>query len=117
MRNLDRDAELAHRLIREFLDEDRPGFVRAAAQMLRADAQSRESQHLIAVLLACELLLPTLSEQAIGKEQAVAIVRAALRIDPNADLALARSLTEIAFDPQHERDHDQHARLIEVLAA
>jgi hypothetical protein len=117
VRNLDRDAARSKRLIKQFLDEDRHVFLRSAIPILRADMESHGAQYLIGIITANGLLLPALCDPQFTREQALAMAQAASRMDPNAELALARFLAEEISDTGAAPHAEDHARLMEILAA
>jgi hypothetical protein len=111
VRNLDRDAVRSKRLIRQLFDHDGAAFLRDAMQVLKSDLESPGAQHLTAVLAENGLLLSALSDPVLPREKAIALAQTAARIDPNIDLALARTLA----DQVTAADSDLHGRLMEIL--
>src|SRR5205085_5880343 len=82
------------RVIRDLLDNDRRQFYSISIEMLRDLPDSRGIQFLVALLVSNGLLLEALCDPALNKEQALALGRAAVRVDPMADAALARGLAD-----------------------
>jgi HEAT repeat protein len=117
VRNLDRDPVRSKRLIRQFVDEDQAAFLRSAIQLLAADTDSRGARHIVAVIVEAGLLLPALYNPLLTRERALALAQAAASIDPTIDVALARTLADDVSAAQSSGEFDQHARLMEILAA
>ncbi len=116
VRNLDRDAVRSKRLIRQMLDEDRKAFLKSALQVLERDIDSAGAQYLVTLILGGGMLPAALCDLGLGKDKAVALARAAARIDPNVDVALARVLADRAAAADSAADFEHDALLIEVLA-
>jgi hypothetical protein len=106
----ERDPSGIRKLIREMLDVDAPLFLQNALTVFREQPESRGSQYVVTLLVAHELLLPALCDPSLDREQAMALARAALRVDSMADMALAKALVSQA--PETLADPD---RLMDIL--
>jgi HEAT repeat protein len=115
VQNLERDAVRSKRLIRQFADEDGPGFLREALQVLQTNTESHGVHHVLSVLVADGLLVPALADPQLSREKALALAQEAARIDPAIDVALARNLAESAGSPDAASEVERHARLMEIL--
>jgi HEAT repeat protein len=117
VRNLDLDAARSKRLIRQLLEEDRDKFYRTAIPLLRAGLESAGAQYVVGTLCAAGLLVRVLGDPLLTREQALAVAQVASRVDSNAEMALARALSDTTGAPDAGEHVEEHARLIEILAA
>ena len=116
VRNFERDANGSRKVIRELVERDPDGFFAGAVEILRQQDDSRGSQFLIAQLVANDLLLRALCEPGFSREQAMELARAAARVDPMTDVALAKRLADSAAAEETALPSDSAARLMEILA-
>ncbi|MGB7761306.1 MAG: HEAT repeat domain-containing protein [Bryobacteraceae bacterium] len=114
--NLSAGATGNQRLIEELLWNDRDLFCRGALEALRAQEQSRGLRFLVALLVANDLLEPLLCEESLRVEQAAAIVRVAMQIDPMAEIGLARHLAEGVTAGTRPLLAANASRLLDILA-
>jgi hypothetical protein len=115
VQGFDRDAAVSRQLIRDLLDNDRQSFYSSAIDILRSQDDSRGAQHLIALLVANDLLLPALCDPALSREQAVALARAAVQVDSMADVTLAKRMAESAVSGGSSVHMADVPRLMEIL--
>lgn len=115
VRNLDRDSVRCKRLIRRMLDEDRAAFLKSALQVLKGDMDSSGAHYLVALILGNGMLVAALCDSELGKDKAVALARAASRIDPNIDVFLARTLADRVAAPECSAGFEADALLMEIL--
>ena len=114
MHGFDQDAVGNRDLIRELLANDRQAFYSNALKILRTRDDSRGVQYLVALLAANDLLLPALCDPALSREQARSLARAAIRVDPAADIELAKWLAD--YVAEGEPVQFEHAsRLLDIL--
>jgi hypothetical protein len=114
VRTFEADAPTNRRIIRELLDNDRQLFYASAIEILKGATDSRGVQYLVALLVANNMLLEALCDPALNREQAVALGRAAVRVDPMADAGLARGLADSETGQGSVVVHDA-PRLMEIL--
>jgi HEAT repeats len=114
VRNFEADATTNRKLIRDIFDSDRTVSYSCAIEILKSTGDSRGAQYLIALIVANGMLLQALCEPSLSKDQALAIARSAVRVDPMADALLARKLADSAVG-QGEAISDP-ARIIEILS-
>jgi HEAT repeat protein len=117
VRNLDRDAARSKRLIRQMLQDDHAGFLRIALPVLKSSLDSAGAQYVIGILSESGLLVKALSDPQLTREQALALAQTAGRMDSNAEIAIARALSDTVGAADAGDRVDEHARLIEILAA
>jgi HEAT repeat protein len=114
VQNFEADAPGNRKLIRELLDSDRSSFYSSTITILKSGADSRGVQYLVALLVANGMLLEAICDPALSREEACALGRAAVRIDPAADASLARGLADSQTGQGAVVVHDA-PRLMEVL--
>jgi HEAT repeat protein len=112
--NFENDPPGSRKLIRDLLDNDRDLFYGTAIEILKTLPESRGVQYLVALLVANGMVLQALCDPALSKEQAVAVGRAAVRVDPMADAGLARGLADSETGQGSVLVEDA-SRLMEVL--
>ena len=113
LRTFDQQPGKCRTLIRELLSEDQEAFYAAAIHALKHREESRGYRHLISVLMGRDMLLRALCDRSLGREQAAALLGAALQIDSMADVNLANALASRAESEQTPA-HDL-ARLMEII--
>jgi HEAT repeat protein len=114
VRDFESDATAYRKLIRDIFDSDRGLFYSTAIDILKTSSDSRGAQYLIALIVADGLLLRALCEPELSRDQAIAVARAAVRVDPMADAMLARALADSVVG-NSEAIADP-ARIMEVLS-
>lgn len=114
VQNFEADAPGNRKLIRELLDNDRNSFYSSTMTILKRGEDSRGVQYLVALLVANGMLLEAICDPSLTREEACALARAAVRIDPAADATLARGLADSQTGQGTVVVHDA-PRLMEVL--
>jgi hypothetical protein len=94
--HFDQDPSGSGKLIQEMLKAGPRTFLEDAVAALRGRPESRGSQFVVTVLVTNELLLPALCDPSLDHERALALARAALRVDAMVDMALAKALVNRA---------------------
>ena len=90
----DRDFGTSSKLIRELPRRGPQAFYEAALEILADHDDSRGVQCLIAVLIERDLLLSTLSDPSLTREQAIKLARTAASTGVMIDVGVARHLAE-----------------------
>lgn len=93
-RDFDGQQPEGRRLIRELAAQDWRIFYSAALEVLKDRHDSPCGLYLIKLFMGRDLLIDTLCDPALSREQAIAVARAASRIDPMTDVNLAKFLSE-----------------------
>ena len=114
VRNFEADEARTRKLIRDLFDNDRELFYSNAIEVLKSSLDSGCARHLVGLLVSNGMLVRTLCDAALNRDQAMAVAREAVRFDPLADALLARFLAESAVG-QGEEVRDP-ARLMEILS-
>jgi len=116
MANLSGGADGNHLLVEELLGND-PDFVyRLALEALRTEKESRGLRFLVGLLVANDLLEPLLCEVSLRVEEAAAVTRMAIQIDPRVETSLARHLAEGVTSGTRPLLAANAARLLDILA-
>src|SRR5260370_11762764 len=79
------------------MDNDRDLFFTSAMEIMKSAGDSRGGQFVVALLTANGMLLQALCDSTLSREEALALGRAAKRVDPMVDSALARGLADSAI--------------------
>jgi hypothetical protein len=91
----DRDAASGRSRIRELLDHDPHGFQQGVVRVMKSSPSSaRGLQFMVSLLTHNNLLVPTLCDPGLNLQEASALAREALQIDPMMDVALAKKLAD-----------------------
>jgi HEAT repeat protein len=114
VRNFEADAAGSRQQIRDLLDNDRDLFFDGAMEIVKSAGESRGGQFVVALMAANGLLLQALCDSNLSREEALALGRAAKRVDPMVDASLARSLADSAVG-NCEIVVSDPARLMEIL--
>jgi HEAT repeat protein len=114
VQGFDRDAKENRELIRGLLDDDRQAFFSNAVEILKTGTDSRGAQCLVALLVTNDLLLPTLCDPTLTREQALSLARVAVRVDSTADVVLARRLADCVSGGGSIQPEDT-SRLLDIL--
>ena len=96
VRNFEADPSASRIQIRDLLDNDREVFYCTAIDILKASVETRGAQYLVSLLVANGMLLRALCDPEVSREEAMALGRAARRVDPMVDVMLSRSLADSA---------------------
>jgi hypothetical protein len=115
VRNFNADKARSRQVIRSLFDCDRDIFLANSIEILKVDADSRGAHYLLSLLVAEDLLYQALCDPTLGRQQAVAIARAAVRVDPMADVALASRLASDALSDPDARGMGAPGRVMEIL--
>jgi hypothetical protein len=75
-------------------DRDREGFFTIAIEILKNSGDSRGSQHLVSLLVTNGMLMRALCNPDLSRDEALSLGRAARRVDPMIEVAMARCLSE-----------------------
>lgn len=93
--NFDRDAAAGKIRIRELLEQDPQSFQQGVVRLIKSPPSSLRGVHYtVSLLVANNLLLLTLCDQALNLSQAATLARMALQLDPMMDVALAKKLAD-----------------------
>jgi hypothetical protein len=93
--SFDRDSAAGRDRIRELLDQDAQAFQKGVVRVMKASPSSaRGLRFMVSLLLADNLLIPTLCDQALSLEEAATLARTALQMEPMMDVALAKKLAD-----------------------
>jgi len=103
-------------VIEDLLRNDPDLFRRGALEVLRTQEQSRGLRFLVGLLVANDLLEPLLCEGSLQVEQASAVVRMAIQLDPMVEIALARHLAEGVTAGTRPLLAANASRLLDILA-
>lgn len=114
VRNFEADPSTSRNRIRDLLDNDRERFYETSIEILQTSGDSRGAHYLVALFVSSGLLLRALCDPALSREEALSLGRAARRVDPLADVALARSLADSAMGSGTIQIADP-ARLMDIL--
>jgi len=114
VRNFEVDATASRQQIRDLLDNNRELFCATSIEILKTAGDSRGAQYLVALLVANEMRLQALCNPGLSREEAMTLGRAARRVDPMIDVALARSLADSGVGGSAVPVADP-ARLMDIL--
>jgi hypothetical protein len=114
VRDFETDAAGSRKQIRDLMDNDRELFFSIAMEIMKTAGDSRGGQFVVALLAANGMLLQALSDSSLTREEALALGRAAKRVDPMVDTTLARGLADNAVGLGTIVITDP-ARLMEIL--
>ena len=112
--NFESDAAGNRKQIRDLMDNDRDLFFAGAMEIMKSAGDSRGGQFVVALLAANGMLSQALCDSTLSREEALALGRAAKRVDPMVDSALARSLADSAIGDTSVVISDP-ARLMEII--
>jgi HEAT repeat protein len=115
VRDFDRDAVAHRRRISDFLQYQPESFYTATIEILKEDMDSRAVQFLVTLLVSENLLFRALCDTALDREQATALARQAVRVDPALDATLARHLADTAIASPDAAGLGSAERLMEIL--
>ncbi len=115
VRNFEADANASRKQIRDILDNDRELFFTSSIEILKSSPDSRGVQFLVALLAANGMLLQSLCDPSLSKEDALSLGRAARRVDPMVDATLARDLADSAVGSGSTVIADP-ARVMDILS-
>src|SRR5260370_4136554 len=96
------------------MDNDRDVLFSSAMEIMKSAGDSRGGQFVVALLTANGMLLQALCDSTLSREEALALGRAAKRVDPMVDSALARGLADSAIGDSAVVISDP-ARLMEII--
>jgi hypothetical protein len=114
VRNFETDPSNSRNRIRDLLDNDRELFYATSMAVLKTAADSRGGQYLVSLMAANGLLQRALCDESLSREDALSLGRAARRVDPMVEVALARSLADSAMGSGVGKIADP-ARLMDIL--
>lgn len=114
VRSFEADPANSRERIRDLLDNDQERFYGASIVVLKASGDCRGAHYLVALLVSSGLLLRALCDSALSREDALSLGRAAKRVDPLADVMLARSLADSAMESGAVQVADP-SRLMDIL--
>jgi HEAT repeat protein len=114
VRNFEADASASRKQIRDLLDNDRELFYATSIEILKSTGDSRGAQYLVALLVSNGMLLEALCNPDLSREEALSLGRAARRVDPMVEVALARTLADSAVGGGAVHVADP-ARLMDIL--
>ena len=110
--SFDRDPTGARDQLRNILEKDPQSFQAGAIRVLRSAPHSRAGYCVIRLLVNSETLFWVVCDAALPREDAVAVARMALQVDPMADVKLAKKLVDAL---SAEVSSVEAARLMDVL--
>jgi HEAT repeat protein len=114
VRSFEADPTTSRNRIRDLLDNDRELFYGTSIEILKTSGDCRGAHYLVALFVSSELLLRALCDPALSREDALSLGRAAKRVDPLADVVLARHLADSAMGSGAVQVADP-ARLMDIL--
>ena len=114
VRNFEADAAANRKQIRDLMDNDRGRFYAISIEILKSTGDSRGAQYLVALLVSNGMLLEALCSPELSREEALSLGRAARRVDPMVEVALARTLADSAVGGGAVQVADP-ARLMDIL--
>ena len=109
--------------MRRLLESDREQFVLSSLSILRAVQQNQAFNYLLTLLLMNDLILEQLTNPDVfSLDEAVALARAMLRIEPLLDIKMVRTLLDTKDlssreDLEKRADTERGLRLLEIMAA
>ena len=112
--NFESDAAGNRKQIRDLMENNRDLFFAGAMEIMKSAGDSRGGQFVVALLAANGMLSQALCDSTLSREEALALGRAAKRVDPMVDSALARSLADSAIGDTSVVISDP-ARLMEII--
>jgi hypothetical protein len=93
--SFDRDAAAGKIRMRELLEHDPKWFQQGVVRVVKSSpASSRGMEFVVSLLLANNLLRPTLCDPGLNLEEAASLARTALQMDPMMDVAMAKRLAD-----------------------
>jgi hypothetical protein len=116
VRDFERDANTHRKLIQEIQQYQPESFYSTTIQILRKGMDSPGAKFLISLLVARRLLFRALCDRALDREQALALARHAIHVDPAADAALAHQLADSAGAGPDFSSRGEAGRLMEILS-
>src|ERR1022692_1037912 len=114
VRSFEADPSTNRNRIRDVLDNDRERFYGTSIEILKTSGDCRGAHYLVALFVSSGLLLRALCDPALSREDALSLGRAAKRVDPLADVVLARHLADSAMGSGPVQIADP-ARLMDIL--
>jgi hypothetical protein len=114
VRNFEADAANSRDRIRDLLDDDHERFYGVSIEILKTSGDCRGAHYLVALFVSSGLLLRALCDPALSREDALSLARAAKRVDPLADVVLARNLADSAMASGAVQIADP-SRLMDIL--
>lgn len=112
--DFDGQAADNRRLIRDLAEQDWHAFYSAAVEILKNQHDSNCGLYVIKLLICRDLLVDALCDPALSREQAIAVARAATRIDPMTDVSLAKFLADRGSSEDTVRPAEL-MRLMEIM--
>lgn len=94
VRNFDNDAATSRSRIRDLFESDRESFFTTSIEILKSAGDTRGGQQLVSLLVSNGMLMRALCNPDLSRDEALALGRAARRVDPMIEVVLARSLVE-----------------------
>lgn len=91
----DRDPNQCRAHLQDLLETDSDGFYAGALDVLASGDDSRGGQYVTGLLAGSDLLLRALCDRRLTAPQAANLARAAVRLNPMIDIALARKLVTL----------------------
>lgn len=114
VQEFERDANGIRAQLRDLQATDPGAFLAASVEVLKTRAETRGGHYLVALMLANDLLIPALCLPSLSSREAVALARAASRIDSMVDVAVARCLAD-GVGAAGSYDDRAAVRLMDVL--
>ena len=114
VRSFEADPATSRNRIRDLFDDDRERFYGVSIEILKTCGDCRGAHYLVALFASSGLLLRALCDSALSREDALSLGRAAKRVDPLADVVLARNLADSATASGTVQIADP-ARLMDIL--
>lgn len=113
--SFDSDIVAGRSRLQELLELDPQSFQQGLARVMKSPlSSSRGVQYSVVLLVADELILPALCDPSLSLEEAIALARIALQVDPAIDVTLAKKLADGAARGEPIRNA---GRLMDVLGA
>ena len=115
VRTFARDPVLHRALILEQLDKDPAGFLAAAIEILKTDTLTRGIQYVMSLLVSHNLLFEAVCSPTFDRKLALDLARIAVRMDPMADVALARRLADVFVSETDASGLADMGRVMDIL--
>ena len=115
VRDFDRDANANRKFIRDIQQYEPETFYSTAIEILKNGADLPGPKFLVTLLVTQNLLFRALCDPAFNREQALAVGRRAVVIDPMVDATLARQLADATVTSPDLSGLGEAARLMEIL--
>ncbi len=90
----DRDGVRTRNRIRELVETDPQSFRNDALRLLKTPSSSRGVRYVVKLLVSNDFLFQALCDPAMSMPESLALARAAIKVEPLIDIAVAKQLAE-----------------------